>query len=183
MQLHKACAAMAALLTTTVATIPARANPRRLILEPASVVLVARGYGLGLVAIDGSFTRFHGILTLDDQDPSVCDLSLEADAGSIALPSAWMTPIALGPEVMDAARYPTFTIAGHCAGSRLQATLTLHGTTRPLALAVTSKPGEWVVAGRLRRAEWGMDARPWLAGPEVSLTITAGLPAGFKTAS
>ena len=183
MRLHKAQAAIAALMSIASATVPARGSPRHLVLEPASVVLVARGYGLGLVAIDGRFTRFRGTLTLDDQDPSVCDLSLEADAASIALPSAWMTPIALGPEVMDAAHYPTFAIAGHCADGRLQATLTLHGATKPLTLAVTSKPGEWVTAGRLCRAEWGMDARPWLAGPEVRLSITAGLPAGFKTAS
>ena len=171
-------AAIAVLLVAMSA--PAHATPRRFIIEPPGVVLAVRGYGLGLLAIDGHFTRFHGSLTLDDQDPAACALSLEADSDSIALPSNTMVAIARGPEVLDVSRYPQFAITGRCADGKLRATLLLHGISKPLSLAVSARPGEWTAAGLLRRAEWGMDARPWLAGPEVRLSITAELPTGFN---
>ena len=181
MRRHLARACVAVLLASPMA--PARAMIRHLAIEPSTVILAVRGYGVGLLAIDGHFTRFHGALTLDDQDPAVCELSLDAESSSLSLPSAWMTGIALGPEVLDVAHFPDFTITGHCEAGRLQATLRLHGVTKPLLLNVTSKPGAWQAAGPMRRAEWGMGARPLLAGPEVTISITAGLPADFKTRS
>ena len=180
MRRHFAWVLMMMLMASPFQSSPARAVARHFILEPGTVMVGFRAYGLGLLAIDGHFTRFHGTLTLDDQDPTACSVSIEADAASLAMPSASMTADAQGPDLLDVAHYPDFKVNGQCANGHLQATLLLHGISRPLVLDVTSAPGKWEVAGLMRRADWGMGARPLLAGPEVRISLTAGLPASFK---
>lgn len=175
-----ACAAMMALLTAWSG--PVRAATRTFALDPSTVTVGFRAYGLGLLPINGHFTRFRGTLTLDDQNPAVCDLALDAESASLAMPSASMTADALGPDMLDVTKFPDFRINGHCAGATLPGTLLLHGISKPLLMTVTSRPGQWEAAGPMRRAEWGMGAKPMLAGPEVQISITAGLPAGFRTA-
>ena len=154
----------------------AQAAPVRFTLAPGPVQVGFRAYGLGMLPLDGGFTRFGGTLTLDDTDPAACRIDLHAEAGSLRMPQQSMTDDALGPDLLDVARYPEFTLTGDCAGPTLQATLLAHGVAKPLPLAVTKAAGQWTATGTMRRADWGMGARPLLAGPEVRITITAGLP-------
>ena len=42
--------------------------------------------------------------------------------------------------------------------------------------------GRWVATDRMRRAEWGMGARPLNAGPEVRIRFTTEVPAGVFSA-
>jgi polyisoprenoid-binding protein YceI len=161
---------------------PAHAAPVRFLLQPGSVEIGFRAYGLGMIAINGQFRRFHGTLTLDDADPAACDVALEAESSSLQMPSASMTADAQGPDLLDVERYPDFRIAGRCEGGRLPATLLLHGTSRPLMLDIAVAGGSWSASGMMRRADWGMGARPLLAGPEVRISMTAGLPPNFRRA-
>jgi len=137
-----------------------------------------RAYGLGLVPIDGAFTRFNGTLLIDSADPAVCQFNIEAEAASLQMPSAGMTQQALGTDMLDVTRHPTFTFVGQCEGAQVRGNLLLHGVNRPLTLDVNLEDGRWIATGRMRRADWGMDARPLLGGSEARLRFTAALPAG-----
>ncbi len=52
----------------------------------------------------------------------------------------------------------------------------------PLTGWTSSSTAKWVATGRMRRAEWGMGARPLMAGPEVRIRFTTALPAGVFSA-
>ncbi len=156
------------------------ATQRRFVIAPAQVQLGFRAYGFGMFPIDGAFTRFNGILTLDDQDPSFCRVDLKAEADSLEMADSSMTADALGPDLLDVKRYPAFGFEGACAGNTLQGSLLLHGVSRPVSLDVERGDGRWQAQGSIRRADWGMGARPLVAGPTVRITLTTGLPAGFR---
>ena len=90
--------------------------------------------------------------------------------------TATITADAQGPDLMDVTRFPELRLNGTCDGRRLQATLLLHGVSRPLPMDVVMGNGTWQATALMRRADWGMGARPMLAGPEARVRITAGLP-------
>lgn len=157
---------------------PLQAAPHSYVMEPRTVRLAFTAYGLGLFAITGQFTRFHGTLTLDPADPATCAVNLTADSASLQMPSQSMTDSALGPSLLDAAAFPSFTLDGACTRTAtLQATVLLHGTTRPVTMVVTRSQGSWQATANIDRNDYGMGALPMLAGREVAITITAGLPA------
>lgn len=169
-------AGRAGIALACLATLGAEAAPLRYAMAPGPVQLGFRAYGLGMIPIDGAFTRFEGTLVLDDADPAGCTVTLHADAASLVMPQQAMTDDALGPDLLDVTRFPDFRYDGRCEGGRVVGTLLLHGVSRPLPLDVTVKPGAWSATGLMRRADWGMGAWPMLAGPEVRITLTAGLP-------
>lgn len=161
---------------------PAVAASQAYRLTPESGEVAFRAYGMGLLPIDGAFTRFRGTLTLDSASPAACAISLKADAASLRMPQPGMTADALGPDLLDVTRFPDFAFDGRCDGTTLRGTLLLHGVSRPLALQVAVQDGRWMATGTMQRAEWGMGARPLLAGPTVRLRVTAVLPPGFAVA-
>lgn len=162
--------------------LPGHAVTRTLILEPRSAQINFRAYGLGVVPIDGAFARFTGTLIIDSADPAVCQVDLQAEAASLQMPDPSMTQEVLGPDLLDVSRYPAFAFKGSCGDGRVRGILLLHGVSRPLALDVTRAENEWVATGRMRRADWGMSARPLLAGPEIRIRFTAALPSGLPAA-
>ncbi len=162
---------------------PAATATQALALRPGSAQVAFRAYGLGLVPIDGAFTRFNGSLSIDTADPTVCQFEIEAEAASLQMPSDAMTQQALGADLLDVTRHPTFAFTGRCRGTQVHGNLLLHGVNRPLTLDVSLEDGRWIATGRMHRADWGMGARPLLGGPEVRLRFTAALPAGFPTGS
>lgn len=151
-------------------------NAANFMLAPPSSEVRFRAYGLGFVPIDGQFTRFTGTLALEPDDPFACRVAVVADATSLRMPDSIMTDDALGPDFLDARVYPRFEYDGQCIGSTLQGTLLLHGTRLPLTLNVTRRAGSWVAEGTMRRAEWGMGARPRLAGQDVQIRFAITLP-------
>lgn len=159
---------------------PARTAPVALRLEPGSTEIAFRAYGMGFLPIDGAFGRFSGTLRLDPADSAACAIEVEADVASLAMPDAAMTEAALGPDLLDAPRFPRFAYRGECRDGGLHGALTLHGVTRPLAFQVSREGGRFVATGLMRRAEWGMGARPLLAGPEVRIRFTTALPAALQ---
>jgi len=173
--------AFAAALAGLLQAPPAGAATHTLALQPRSAQVSFRAYGLGIVPIDGQFTRFNGVLVLDPADPAVCQLDVQAEAASLQMPDAGMTQDALGPELLDVDHHPAFSYSGRCGDGQVRGTLLLHGIRRPLLLTVARDGGRWIATGRMRRAEWGMGARPLLAGPEVRIQFSAALPQGFPT--
>ena len=177
MRKRLACALLACLVGPGVGGSRAWGEPLRFTMAPGSVQVGFRAYGLGMLAIDGGFTRFSGVLTLDDADRGFCAVDLRAETASLRMPSEAMTADAQGADLLDVGRYPAFRFEGRCVAGRVVGTLLLHGVTKPLTLEVREEKGVWTAQGLMRRADWGMGARPLLAGPEVRITITAGLPA------
>lgn len=170
---------MTALFGAVILSCPAGAEPRSLPLRPGQAEVGFRAYGLGFLPLDGQFTRMSGTLTLNSADPGLCRIEVRADTASLQMPDEDITADAQGPDLLDVARFPTFEYSGICDGDRLDGTLLLHGITRPLQLQVVRERGRWTATGPMRRADWGMGARPNLAGPEVRIRFTVALPPGF----
>jgi polyisoprenoid-binding protein YceI len=168
-----------AALLAALATAPAEAEPRLFVVQPGAASVEFRAYGLGLLPIDGAFERFGGRLALDPAQPGFCRLDLRAETASLRMADPAITADALGPDLLDAARFPELALRAECRDGALVGTLTLHGTSRPLSLAVTLGDGRWLASGRIRRADWGMGARPLLAGPMVRLQVAVAVPPGF----
>jgi polyisoprenoid-binding protein YceI len=153
----------------------AEAAARRIALAPPQAEVTFRAYGLGLVPLDGRFARFSGWLTYDPDDHGNCHVDLSADVASLAMEDASVRETVVGPDFMDAPRFPTLVYAGSCQQQGLDGMLGLHGVTRPFALSLTWSPGRVVAEGQLRRAEWGMTAMPFVAGRTVRIVVSVPL--------
>lgn len=153
-----------------------QAAPRRIPFGPAASEVAFRAYGLGLLPIDASFTRFDGWLTYDPDDRGTCQVELHVHVDSLVTEDPSMRDTVVGPDFMDATSFPILSYAGSCdAPGRVEGTLSMHGVTRPLALEL-DWGGERVVAeGRLLRADWGMTAMPLLGGRTVRIRVAVPL--------
>jgi polyisoprenoid-binding protein YceI len=148
------------------------------LLPPASQVEL-RAYGLGLIPFDGRFTRFHGWMRTDSAAPEACQIVLEIDAASLDMSPATVRDGITGPEFMDVSRFPALAFHGACQGDRVAGSLLLHGETHPFSLDVDGRrDGRTIVfTGSLKRAEWGMTARQFTAGPTVRIRVEFPNPA------
>lgn len=145
-------------------------------LLPGHSTVAFRAYGLGLLPLDGQFTRFHGRYTYNPDIPTQCSVTLQADVASLAMTPSSAGETVLGPDFLDAARFPALAYDGACGTEGLTGQLTMHGVTRPFALTLDRRADAVTAEGRLRRADWGMTARPLLGGSTVRITVTVPLP-------
>jgi polyisoprenoid-binding protein YceI len=153
----------------------AAAAPRRIDLAPPATEVAIRAYGMGLLPLDGTFAQFQGVLTYDPDDHSTCKVDLTIDVISLTMTNTSMRETMIGPDFMDAPRFPTLTYSGSCQKSGLNGVLDLHGVTRPFQLSLDWSPGGVVAEGRLIRADWGMTAMPIVAGRTVRIQVTVPL--------
>lgn len=145
-------------------------------LLPRDSTVTFRAYGLGFLPLDGHFTRFEGTFIDPPGAPAECSVTLQVNVASLAMDSAAVGETILGPDFLDAARFPLLSYTGTCGPHGLAGQLTMHGVTRPFALTLDRRRNAIIAQGRLRRAEWGMTARPLLGGSTVRITVTAPLP-------
>jgi polyisoprenoid-binding protein YceI len=160
------------LLLLLIAAEPARAAPLAL-LPPASRVEL-RAYGIGLIPFDGRFTRFHGwIRGADPTNPKACQIVLEIEAASLDMSRDSVRDGITGPEFMDVSKYPDLAFHGACDGDGVTGSLLLHGETHPFTLTfeASQSAGTLVLSGKLRRADWGMTARPFTVGSSVRIRV------------
>jgi polyisoprenoid-binding protein YceI len=153
-----------------------KAAGARVALAPATGSVGIRAYGMGWLPIDGRFTRFDGSATYDPGNHAVCRVDLRIETASLELSAAAMRTTMLGPNFLDAARFPALRYSGVCGPGGLDGTLTMHGVARPFAMSLDWQAGAVVATGRLRRVEWGMTALPLLAGPTVRIEVSVHLP-------
>lgn len=144
-------------------------------LVPDRSVVSFRAYGLGLLPLDGRFTRFNGILRYHLSAGGSCTVSLHVAVGSLMMTSDTTRAEIVGPDFLDAARFPSLVYDGACEGSALTGRLTMHGVTRSFALDMNWKKDGVTASGRLYRADWGMTARPLLGGSTVRITVSVPL--------
>lgn len=152
------------------------AAPVTIALQPPAATVAFRAYGLGLFPLDGNFTRFDGILTYDPETRGQCQVRLQVEVASLVMSNASLREELVGPEFMDAPRFPTLRFDGQCEADLVRGQLNLHGVTRPFALDLDWTPRAVIAEGRLRRAEWGMTARPLVGGSTVRITVQVPLP-------
>ena len=154
------------------------AAPRRIALAPPASLVEFRAYGLGLMPIDARFARFTGWLSYDPDDRGTCQVELKVDVASLVTDDASVHDTVIGPDFMEAARFPSLDYAGTCQQHGIGGMLGMHGVTRPFELALTWSRDTVVAEGRLARADWGMTAMPILGGRTVRIRVTVALPAG-----
>jgi polyisoprenoid-binding protein YceI len=157
------------------ALLPLRhAAAAQLNIEPAAgrAAVEIRTYGLGLLPVDGRFTRFHGRFSYDPANHAVCSVALRVDVTSIATDSATAGEMMLGPDFLDATRFPELAYDGACGATGLTGMLTMRGVTRPFGLTLDWGKHVVTAVGRLRREDWGMTARRLLVGSTVRITVT-----------
>ncbi|MDR3529037.1 MAG: YceI family protein [Rhodopila sp.] len=140
------------------------------LLPPGSQVEL-RAYGLGLIPLDGKFTRFHGWMRYDPANPDACQVVLEIEAASLVMSEEAIRDEIIGPEFMDVSRFPDLTFHGNCQGDAVAGSLLLHGQTLPFSLDLTRSALTITATGHLRRADWGITARPFTAGPTIRIRV------------
>ncbi|HJS88274.1 MAG TPA: YceI family protein [Acetobacteraceae bacterium] len=172
MRLLLSCAAALLLVPMS-----ADAAPRTLRLAPPSATLAIRAYAMGFMPVDAQFARFDGTLTYDPATTGHCTATLTAQVDSIQLDNAAIRATMLGADFLDAARFPTLRFTGSCADSKTaEGSLTLRGVTRPLGTTLAWTPHLLVTEAEIRRALWGMDARPLMVGPMIRIRLAVALP-------
>lgn len=154
----------------------AQAAPRRITLSPPAGEVEFRAYGLGILPIDGHFSRFSGALTYDPDNHAVCQVALTAEVASLATDDPAVRDTVVGPDFMDAGKYPSLKYAGTCHDAAINGTLDMHGVARQFELSLTWDPEQVVAEGRLTRADWGMTAMSFRGGRTVRIRVTVPLP-------
>lgn len=168
------CLTVAA-LTAAAPSRPSHAADARVELVPGASAVAFRAYGMGLLPLDGEFTRFHGWIAYDPDDHAACQVELRVEVASLAMSGDAPRDDILGPDFLDAARFPALTYDGACGTDGLDGRLAMHGVTRPFALTLDWTPDSVVAVGRLRRADWGMTAMPILGGSTVRIAVSVRL--------
>ncbi|QNK03067.1 YceI family protein [Dyella telluris] len=134
--------ASALLFPLTAAT--AHAAPATYVIDPAHTYpsFEADHFG-GLSTWRGKFDRTAGKVTLD-KATGTGSVDITVDATSVDFGLDAMNEKARSNELFDVAKYPTAVYRGTLTGftngapTRVEGSLTLHGVTRPLALAIKS---------------------------------------------
>ena len=163
-------AAMLAMLLLGAAAAPSPPAPIRL--APPATEVGFRAYAFGMVPIDGTFTRFEGQLGLDPGVPGACSVAVSIDTASLFIADRETRDDVISPAFLDAGTYPTMAYRGRCAEGGVQGDLTLHGQTHPLLLTLAREDDRLIATGIVRRADWGITARPILAGPTVRIRVS-----------
>ncbi len=156
----------------------AEAASQRLEIEPPSSEVAFRAYKLGLLPIDGKFTRFDGWLTFDPDDRTSCRVELRVEVASLQTDDPGVLPVVTGPDFMDAASFPLLRFAGRCTGREIGGMLAMHGVSHHCSLSLDWRPDEVVAEGHIVRADWGISAMPLLAGKTVRIRVSVPLVTG-----
>jgi len=166
-----------AVLTLLIGTFasPAEAAPQRIEISPPSSEVAFRAYKLGLLPIDGQFTRFDGWLTFNPDDRTACRVELRVEVASLHTEDPAILPVVIGPDFMDAASFPLLQFTGRCTGRDIGGMLMMHGVSHNCSLSLDWRPNEVVAEGHIVRADWGISAMPLLAGKTVRIRVSVPL--------
>lgn len=107
--------------------------------------------------VKGTFDKFSGAITANDDDPKSVDIEATIDASSINTRSEKRDSHVKSADFLDVAKYPTITfksvkIQPDGDGKwKITGDLTLHGVTKPVVLEMTGPTPEVKVMGSPRR--------------------------------
>lgn len=143
---------------------------------------------MGMSMWRGRFNKTSGKVTMD-RNAGTGTIDIVIETGSIDFGHAKLAEYVVGPDQLDAKKFPTVTYKGKLGrfvnGAPTEATgeLTMHGVTRPVALRINMfkciphplLKREWCGAdalGTLDRGRFGLDYAPqWGFKPDVTLRI------------
>lgn len=98
--------ALAILLAWCLAVAPARAGLETWRADPASSTVELSVQALGSTQ-RGRFARFDADIRVDPDRPEAAKVEVEVAAASLAMNNGSLTPRAVGPQFLDAERYPS----------------------------------------------------------------------------
>ena len=108
--------------------------------------------------VSGNFSKFRGVVMIDDRDITQLRVEVTIDAASINTDHAQRDEHLRGPDFFDVAKHPTLTFVSRkvikADGERLKVTgdLTIHGVTREITVDVEGPTAEVKdPSGKLRR--------------------------------
>lgn len=171
--------ATAATLGALLLPLPCEAARIEVPIVPPSATIDYTILVLGLFPIPASFERFGGMLSADPTNPAACDVHVTIDVASLHMEDESRRREALGPTMLDAARYPIMRFDGACDAHGVSGQLTLHGTTHPLVLTEHRQGNVVVSSGMLDRQTFGVSGLPHLVGRHITLRFTTSLPKAF----
>jgi polyisoprenoid-binding protein YceI len=140
--------------------------------------------------VSGQFTKFQGTVSLDTADISKSSVEVVIDAASITTGSDARDKDLRSERFFDVAKYPTLTFKSSSVtqtgpGSlQVGGTLTIHGVSRPVVIAVTgwgtgpgAQPGVALAGFRkgtvqLKRSDYGIKTMMGPIGDEVDITLS-----------
>jgi len=182
---------LAALLLTFASALPAQAAPAQYALDPVHTrVLFAidhAGFSKALGTVSGS----EGTLVFDPDDWTTARLDVSVPLTRLDLGDGKWNEAALARNLLDGERYPQARFVSSriepvdARHARVFGTLTLHGTSREIALDVTlnqlkrhplppfRRTAGFSAAATISRAEFGIDAWKSVIGDQVELRIEA----------
>jgi polyisoprenoid-binding protein YceI len=150
----------------------------RYMLDPSHADLSFRVSHLGFSRYTARFGAFDAKLDFDPANPAKNSVTATIDARSLTLPTppAGFKDTLLGPQWLDAAKYPTIGFRSTKveptgpASARITGDLTLHGVTKPVTLTAKYNGG-WAgmamdpharigfsATGSFRRSDFGVSA-------------------------
>jgi polyisoprenoid-binding protein YceI len=139
-------------------------------------------FALGLLPLHGSFEQFRGTVRLRNAQPLACDVDVTFQVASLRMDDAARRQQALEPDMLAVDRFPTMHFTGQCQPGTLSGTLTMHGVSRPLTLALHRTSTGLMATGTLRRQDYGIDGLPHLLGSQVKIRLTTPAPEIFRAA-
>ena len=170
----------------------AEANARVFIMDGFSGTLNFSCDVLGLLPVEGGFTRFVAVISIDEDAPWDARAVVTVDAGSLVTTKDGWTEDLKGPDFFDVAAHPEFTFASSAATVegpgrlRLEGGLTLRGETRPVTLKVRyrtpdSQDGAAAIeaSGEIDRRAFGMDAYAVMVSNEVEIEVSGTARPGY----
>ena len=145
---------------------------------------------LGFTTWYGEFSKVSGHLNLDPKAAARSTLEIHIPTGSVSTSNTMVDGELKGDKWFDATQYPEIvfkadkiTQTGKGTG-RISGTLTFHGVTRPVTLAVKFNgaginvldkkyTAGFEVSGKIKRSDFGVKTYLPLIGDEVDLIISA----------
>jgi polyisoprenoid-binding protein YceI len=168
---------------------PAAAAPRIFIIDGHNAKLTFRCAVLGMVDVEGAFTRFVAMVAIDEAAPGEARTVVRVDAASLTTDETrWLDDLR-GPDFFHVAQYPMFDFNSFGAEVlapgllRLTGTLTLRGVSRPVTLRVRYRlpapdgDGEALLdaSAEVDRTQFGMDAYALVLSDDVEIEVTGRL--------
>ncbi len=132
------------MMTLAVASTAAQAKPTTYLVDPDHTFpSIEVDHFNGLSVWRGKFNKTQGQVQLD-KAANAGSVEVSIDIPSVDFGHDKLNSHVLGPEILDAAKFPTATYRGKLGGfvggqpTTVEGELTLHGVTKPLTLKINS---------------------------------------------
>lgn len=170
----------------------AEAHSRVFIMDGNSGALNFSCDVMGVMTVEGAFTRFIAVITIDDEAPQDARAVVKVDANSLTTDETdWIEDLK-GPDFFNVATYPEFDFASQTTTVegpgllRIVGALTLRGESHPVTLRVRYQtpdapggPAAITAEGEINRSQFGMDSYDLVLADDVEIEVTGMARPGY----